>query len=62
MILTNYLTGMKILNWKPLTSTKLLFGTGDRITLTVVKNIYVCAHSNCADLPMLNDFEEIKIN
>lgn len=45
---------------KPRIQKRLLLGRGDQITLSIVKNNYICAHYNCADLPMLNDFDEIK--
>jgi hypothetical protein len=56
----------KLLRWyerskfKPRTLTKLLFGSGDRLNLSIVTNYYINAHYNCADLPMLSDFELFK--
>ena len=45
---------------KPRTRTTLRFNTGDKISLNVVKNHYICSHYNPADLSMLSDFNEFK--
>ena len=56
----------KLLEWydksknKHQTSKKLLFGSGDSLNFSVVTNLFLCAHYNCADIPMLSDFEEFK--
>lgn len=42
------------------TSTRLQFENGAKITLSIVKNHYVCSHYNSADLSMLRDFDVIK--
>jgi hypothetical protein len=33
---------------------------GVEINLSIVKNNYICAHFNSADLSMLSDFEDLK--
>lgn len=45
---------------KPIRLTKLLFETGDKINLSIVKNNYIWEHYNCADISMLEDFDELK--
>lgn len=56
----------KLLNWHTKseltgnTSRKLLFNNGEFINLTILTSFYICAHFNCADLPMLSDFDEFK--
>ena len=57
---------LKIKKWylnsrsKPRTRTSMSFNTGDRISLTVVNNHYICSHYNAADLSILSDFNEFK--
>lgn len=49
--------------FKPRARTKIIFNFNDSITkvsLTIVKNIFVLAHYNAADLSMLSDFNELK--
>lgn len=41
---------------KPRCCTRLLFGSEDKITLSIVKNHYICAHFNFAYFPSLDDF------
>jgi len=41
-------------------STRLLFDNGAKITLSLIKNHYVCSHYNSADLSLLCDFEVLK--
>lgn len=43
-------------------STNLLFNNGAKINLTLIKNNSLLAPYNAADLSMLQDFDEIKIN
>ena len=45
---------------KPRIRTTLTFETGDKLSLTIVKNIYICAHYSSADLSMMSDFNDFK--
>lgn len=44
----------------PRKNVKVKFLNSGVINHSIVKNTYICAHYNCADLPMLSDFEELK--
>lgn len=58
---------LKLLEWygknsdKPRCRTKTFYNDNIKIHLTLVKNLYIVAHYNAADLSMLSDFEELKI-
>lgn len=45
---------------KPRCRTTLNFRTEDRISITLVKNLYICAHYSSADLSILSDLQEFK--
>lgn len=45
---------------KPRSRKTVIFNNEVSIPLTLVKNTYIIAHYNVADLSMLSDFEELK--
>lgn len=49
-------------NMKPLprSRTSVSFRSGDKISINLIKNIYVCSHYNPADLSLLKDFTILK--
>lgn len=56
---------VRLINWlglssKPRTRTKITFKNGVKISISVVKNNYIMAHYNTADLSMLSDFDVLK--
>jgi hypothetical protein len=56
----------KLFSWwenvkdKPRSRTSLICENGDKISLSIVKNIYLCTHYSSSDLSMLDDFQEFK--
>lgn len=56
----------KLIDWfgysksKPRARKTINFNTGDRISISVVNNNYICSHYNAADLSILSDFCEFK--
>lgn len=58
----------KIGNWakrdvdKPRSRTNLTFNTGDKISFSLIKNHFMISHYNAADLSMLSDFSEFKVD
>ena len=59
---------LKFVKWfdntkfKPRCRSKVVFDNGANISLSIVKNNYILAHYNAADLSMLDDFEDLKKN
>ena len=47
---------------KARTRTSIQYQSGDKISLSVVKNNYICSHFNAADLSMFSDFNSFKEN